>query len=140
MPAVCEAAKRALIALGGARVDQPVAVVGAKGFIGGHLVSMFEAEGREVVALDRGDSLGVLRKLDFVVAAASSAGVLTTRHIESSHKVLDLGFEKTKSATVTGNLSVAALHKAKYATPVPGGMGPAQMAVLLERYFTVVMD
>ena len=56
-PAVCEATKRALIALGGWRVEEPVAVVGAKGFIGKHLVSMLEAGGCRPVALDKDDSL-----------------------------------------------------------------------------------
>ena len=138
-PAVCEATKRALIALGGWRVEEPVAVVGAKGFIGKHLVSMLEAGGCRPVALDKDDSLSALSKVNLVVAAASAAGFLTVRHIRSTHTVLDLGFEKTKSGTAIGNLTTAAFQKANYATPVPGGMGPAQIAILLERYFVMVV-
>ena len=137
-PAVCEAVDRALSALGGWRSRKPVAVVGAKGFIGKHLVSMLKAGGCKVIPLDNGDFLDSLAEAEFVISAASTAGCLTEEHITETHIVLDLGFEKAGDKSWGGNLTAEAVKKARYVTPVPGGMGPAQMAVLIERYSEVI--
>jgi len=137
-PAVCEAVDIALSALGGWRSKKPIAVVGAKGFVGKHLVSMLRNGDCQVITLDKGDSLASLAKAEFVISAASTAGCLTEEHITETHIVLDLGFERTGDESWGGNLTTGAINKARYATPVPGGMGPAQMAVLIERYSKVI--
>ncbi len=133
-PAVCEAVDVALSVLGGWKSKKPIAVVGAKGFVGKHLISMLRDGDCQGIPLDKGDSLASLAKAEFVISAASATGVLTARHIAKTHIVLDLGFEKTRNRPGRGNLTAGAIKKARYATPVPGGMGPAQMAVLIERY------
>lgn len=137
-PAVCEAVDIALSALGGWGTKKPIAVVGAKGFIGKHMVSMLRAGDCKVIPLDNGDSLASLAEAEFVISAASTTGCLTEEHITETHIVLDLGFEKTGDDSWGGNLTTGAIKKARYATPVPGGMGPAQMAVLIERYLKVI--
>jgi len=137
-PAVCEAVDIALSVLGGWRSRKPIAVVGAMGFIGKHLVSMLRADDCKVIPLDNGDSLASLAEAEFVISAASIAGCLTEEHITETHIVLDLGFEKTGDNSWGGNMTAEAVRKARYATPVPGGMGPAQMAVLIERYLKVI--
>lgn len=138
LPAVCEAVDIALSVLDGWNSMNPIAVVGAKGFIGKHLVSMLRADSCKVIPLDNGDSLTSLAETEFVISAASTAGCLTEKHITETHIVLDLGFEKTDDESWGGNLTTGAIKKARYATPVPGGMGPAQMAVLIERYLNVI--
>lgn len=90
------------------------------------------------IPLDNGDSLASLAEAEFVISAASTAGCLTEKHITKTHIVLDLGFEKTEDESWEGNLTAEAVKKARYATPVPGGMGPAQMAVLIERYLKII--
>ncbi len=137
-PAACEAVDMALSALGGWRSKKPIAVVGAKGFIGKHLVSMLKAGDCKVISLDNGDSLPSLAEAEFVISAASAVGCLTEDHITETHIVLDLGFERTGDNSWGGNLTAEAVKKARYATPVPGGMGPAQMAVLIERYLKLI--
>ena len=138
LPAVCEAVDIALSVLGGWASKKPIAVVGAKGFIGKHLVSMLKNDDCKVTPIDHGDSLASLAEAEFVISAASTAGCLTEEHITETHIVLDLGFEKTRDKSWGGNLTAEAVKKARYATPVPGGMGPAQMAVLIERYLQVI--
>lgn len=133
-PAVCEAADVALSVFDGWKSKKPIAVVGAKGFVGKHLISMLRDGDCQVIPLDKGDSPASLTKAEFVISAASAAGALTARHIAKTHIVLDLGFEKTENSAGRGNLTTGAVKKARYATPAPGGMGPAQMAVLIERY------
>lgn len=81
LPAVCEAAYSALDMLGAWESKKPIAVVGANGFIGKHLVSMLRDRDCQVIALDKGDSLTLLAKAEFVVSAVSVAGCLTARHV-----------------------------------------------------------
>ncbi|MEN8132791.1 MAG: hypothetical protein ABFS45_21940 [Pseudomonadota bacterium] len=138
LPAVCEAVDIALSALGGWGSRKPIAVIGAKGFIGKHLVTMLRDRDCKVLPLDHGDSLSSLAEAEFVISAASAAGCLTEDHITENHIVMDLGFEKTGNESWGGNLTTGAIKKARYATPVPGGMGPAQMAVLIERYLKII--
>ena len=91
-----------------------------------------------MIPLDNGDPLESLAEAEIVISAASTAGCLTEKHITETHIVLDLGFEKTEDESWGGNLTTGAIKKARYATPVPGGMGPAQMAVLIKRYLKII--
>lgn len=110
-----------------------VAVVGSAGFIGSGVMTRLQQQGADVHGLDLGDDLTEVRHADIVISVTGRP-VLTGEHLGQQHHLLvDSGFLPSPDGSVQGDLSPEAAHRAHYVTPVPGGMGPVEMGVLLER-------
>jgi len=130
--ATSDGVARLVVAYAPAR--SPVAVVGARGFVGAGVTRLLQAQGRELVALDMGDDLNRVHDADVVVAATGSPGVLGPEHLRPHHRlVVDTGFVPQPDGTVAGDVRRDAYPIPQRITPVPGGIGPVEMAVLLER-------
>ncbi|MBV8996027.1 MAG: bifunctional 5,10-methylenetetrahydrofolate dehydrogenase/5,10-methenyltetrahydrofolate cyclohydrolase [Pseudonocardiales bacterium] len=111
-----------------------VAVVGARGFVGGDVVRLLKQQGRLVIELDAGDDLGRVADADMVISAVGSPHVLTRDHLRTHHRlVVDAGFSPRGGGVVFGDVHPNARAIPQYLTPVPGGVGPVEMAVLMER-------
>lgn len=114
--------------------DTKVAVVGALGFVGRGVVRILEEAGIPCIKLDRGDDLLQTREADIVVSAAGKAELLDERHILPSHRlVVDSAFIPQADGSIKGDVNRSVYDIPQYLTPVPGGIGPLQMATLLER-------
>ncbi|MCP3822870.1 bifunctional 5,10-methylenetetrahydrofolate dehydrogenase/5,10-methenyltetrahydrofolate cyclohydrolase [Streptomyces sp. A3M-1-3] len=118
-----------------------VAVVGARGFVGSGVVRLLEDRGTTVVPLDQGDDLSRAARADIVVSTAGSAHLLTPEHIRPHHRaVVDSGFSPQADGSVAGDIHPSAAGLPQNITPVPGGVGPVEMAVLMERIVRQVAD
>jgi methylenetetrahydrofolate dehydrogenase (NADP+)/methenyltetrahydrofolate cyclohydrolase len=110
-----------------------VAVVGARGFVGGDVVRLLSAAGRRVTELDVADDLRRVADADIVISTAGSPHLLTGDHLRAHHRlVVDAGFSPRPGAVVFGDVHPQAVTIPQYLTPVPGGVGPVEMAVLME--------
>jgi len=77
------------------------------------------------------DLADMCRTADILVAAAGRAGMVQAGWIKPGACVLDVGINRT-DAGLTGDVAFEASEKAAgYITPVPGGIGPMTIAVLL---------
>lgn len=113
--------------------DARIGVLGARGFVGSGVVTGLHALGHEPLRLDYGDDLTRLREVDIVISTAGSPGALTAAHVRPGQPlVIDSGFTPTPTGP-RGDLAAAAAHLPAALTPVPGGVGPVEMAVLAER-------
>ena len=75
----------------------------------------------------------VARRADILVAAAGRAEMVTGDMVREGAVVIDVGINRSESGKLVGDVAfpeVAA--KASYITPVPGGVGPMTIAMLLE--------
>lgn len=116
-----------------------VAVVGAKGFVGGGVTRLLEDAGISVLGLDKNDDLTLTRQADIVVSAMGSPNELDERHIIPEHRlVVDAGFVPLADSKILGDVNRSAYDIPQSITPVPGGVGPFQMATLMERLVTQV--
>lgn len=70
------------------------------------------------------------RRADVVVTATGIPGLLTADHIRSGAIVVDVGIARV-GGKVVGDAAPDVWHKASWVTPVPGGVGPMTIAVLL---------
>lgn len=72
---------------------------------------------------------------DIVVVATGHPNLLQAHHIKEGAVVIDVGSTKIKLANgkskFVGDSHPSVLEKAKYLTPVPGGVGPMTVAMLL---------
>lgn len=110
-----------------------VAVVGSSGFVGSGVLALLHEAGHDPLQLDAGDDLRQLRDADIVLSTTGVPGLLTDEHIHPGHQlVVDSGFYPTPAGH-RGDLSPAAAALPQRLTPVPGGIGPVEMAILAER-------
>lgn len=118
--------------------DVSVAVVGARGFVGSGVTALLQRAGHDPLPLDQGDDLHRLRGVDVVISTTGRAGLLTVEHLHRRHHlVIDSGFVPQTNGPI-GDVDPAAAHLPAAITPVPGGIGPVEMAVLAERLVTTL--
>jgi methylenetetrahydrofolate dehydrogenase (NADP+) / methenyltetrahydrofolate cyclohydrolase len=67
---------------------------------------------------------------DILVAAVGSAGVISPDMVKAGAAVVDVGINRTDEGIV-GDVDPGAAEVAAYLTPVPGGVGPMTIAMLL---------
>jgi methylenetetrahydrofolate dehydrogenase (NADP+)/methenyltetrahydrofolate cyclohydrolase len=71
------------------------------------------------------------RRADVVVTATGVPGLLTADHIRQGAAVVDVGISRV-GGKVVGDAAPDVWEKAGWVTPVPGGVGPMTIAVLLQ--------
>ena len=68
---------------------------------------------------------------DVLVVAAGVAEIVTADTVKSGAAVVDVGINRTESGVV-GDVDPDAATRAAFLTPVPGGVGPMTIAMLLQ--------
>jgi methylenetetrahydrofolate dehydrogenase (NADP+)/methenyltetrahydrofolate cyclohydrolase len=69
---------------------------------------------------------------DIVVAAVGKAGLVTADMVKQGAAVIDVGMNRLESGRLAGDVDFDAVkEKAGYITPVPGGVGPMTITMLL---------
>ena len=139
-PATAEGVVRVVLAIW--KPGQTVAVIGggrdtgfgALGFVGGAVVDLLRERGITVKVFEKGDDLREVKKYDLVVSAVGTPRVVKKEHLKSEHElVVDTGFIPEKGGKPVGDVEESARSIPRYITAVPGGTGPIEMAVLMER-------
>ncbi|MDR0441907.1 MAG: bifunctional 5,10-methylene-tetrahydrofolate dehydrogenase/5,10-methylene-tetrahydrofolate cyclohydrolase [Treponema sp.] len=75
---------------------------------------------------------------DILIAAAGMPGVIKPDMVKEGATVIDVGVNRVEDASakkgyrICGDVDIAVAEKAGYITPVPGGVGPMTIAMLLE--------
>jgi methylenetetrahydrofolate dehydrogenase (NADP+)/methenyltetrahydrofolate cyclohydrolase len=119
-----------------------VAVIGRSNIVGKPLFNLLA--GRDVNATvtichtGTKDIARFTRQADIVIAAAGSSGLVTADMIKDGAVVIDVGMNrvsdlsKSKGYRLCGDVDFPAVsEKASYITPVPGGVGPMTIAMLM---------
>ncbi|MGY2079599.1 bifunctional methylenetetrahydrofolate dehydrogenase/methenyltetrahydrofolate cyclohydrolase FolD [Modestobacter sp. SYSU DS0657] len=78
------------------------------------------------------DLAEVCRRADVIVAAAGKAGLVQGDWVKDGAVVVDVGIHRTDSGLVGDVDTEAAAARASLITPVPGGVGPMTIAMLLQ--------
>lgn len=74
-----------------------------------------------------------IQKADLLVSAIGRAGIIKSEWIKPQAIVVDVGITRSASGKLQGDIDFAtAKQSAAYITPVPGGVGPMTVAMLLE--------
>ena len=77
-----------------------------------------------------------VRTADLLVAAIGNPGIIQSEWIKPGAIVIDVGMNRLADGTLTGDIDfVTAKEKAAWITPVPGGVGPMTVAMLLQNTF-----
>lgn len=78
------------------------------------------------------DLASVTREADILVAAIGKPRFITADMVKPGAAVLDVGINRLEDGTLCGDVDTEAVGEiASYITPVPGGVGPMTIAMLL---------
>ena len=82
------------------------------------------------------DLASVTRQADILVAAVGRPGIITGDMVKPGAIVIDVGINRTADGHLTGDVDFASASEvAGWITPVPGGVGPMTIAMLMENTF-----
>lgn len=80
------------------------------------------------------------KQADIVVAAIGKPHFIKGEHIKKGAIVIDVGINHTKNLEIVGDVDFeSASKKASWITPVPGGVGPMTIAMLLHNTVRAAM-
>ncbi|MFP3873322.1 MAG: bifunctional methylenetetrahydrofolate dehydrogenase/methenyltetrahydrofolate cyclohydrolase FolD [Thiohalophilus sp.] len=139
MPVLRPCTPRGVIALlestGQPVKGQDTLVVGASNHVGRPMALELLLAGATVTVCHRftKDLEQKVREAEIVVVAVGKPGVVHGEWIKPGATVIDVGINRTETGTLIGDVEFASASKnAAWITPVPGGVGPMTVAMLLQ--------
>lgn len=123
--------KEANVSLAGARA----VVVGRSNIVGKPMAALLLQENATVtIAHSKTAELAArCREADILVAAIGRAKFITAEFVKPGAVVLDVGMNRDENGKLCGDVDFAQVEPlARAITPVPGGVGPMTIAMLLE--------
>ena len=115
------------------RVASKRAVVVGRSLIVGRPVAMLLLHENATVTICHSRTDDLARHTldaDILVVAVGTADVVSADMVKTGAAVVDVGMNRTEAALV-GDVEPAAAERAAFITPVPGGVGPMTIAMLL---------
>lgn len=110
-------------------------VIGASNVVGRPMALELLLAGATTLVCHRftQDSAALARQADIVIVAAGKPGLVTGDWIKPGATVVDVGISRSPDGRLRGDVDFASVAEhAAWLTPVPGGVGPMTVAMLLE--------
>ena len=110
-------------------------VIGRSNIVGKPMAMMLLAANATVTICHSGtaDLAAMTRQADIVVAAVGKRNVLTAAMVKPGAVVIDVGMNRNAEGKLCGDVDFAGVKEvAGYITPVPGGVGPMTITMLLQ--------
>lgn len=110
-------------------------VVGRSNIVGKpQAVLLLREHGTVTVCHSRTKDLGeVCRRADILVVAVGKAGLITGEMVKSGAVVIDVGMNRNAAGKLVGDVQFDSVAQvAGWITPVPGGVGPMTIAMLMK--------
>lgn len=83
----------------------------------------------------------ITKKADIIVVAIGKPNFLTSEMVSDDAVVIDVGINRLDSGKLVGDADFEGLKdKCKFITPVPGGVGPMTIAMLLQNTITAAQN
>ena len=114
-------------------------VVGRSNIVGKpQAMLLLHANGTVTICHSRTKDLAeVTRRADILVVAIGKADFITGDMVKDGVVVIDVGMNRKADGKLTGDVDFATVEpKASYITPVPGGVGPMTITMLLRNTLT----
>ena len=114
---------------------QHAVIVGASNIVGRPMSMELLLRGATVTVTHRftNDLASYVRDADIVIAAVGKPGLVKGDWIKPGATVIDVGINRMEDGKLRGDVEFdAAAERAAYITPVPGGVGPMTIAMLLQ--------
>ena len=124
-----------LDAVGTPYKGQHAVIVGASNIVGRPMAMELLLKGATVTVTHRftGDLPRFVADADLLIAAAGKPGLVKGEWVKPGSTVIDVGINRTAEGKLIGDVEFdVARERAGWITPVPGGVGPMTIAMLLQ--------
>lgn len=105
----------------GVKNGKEVVVIGNRGEVGRRLQRILECQGMDKEDFD----VEVVKRAHVIVSATGVAGLISVDMVDEGVVVIDVGYPE-------GDVAQVVATKARFFTPVPGGVGPMTVVMLFE--------
>ncbi|MCG2634564.1 MAG: bifunctional methylenetetrahydrofolate dehydrogenase/methenyltetrahydrofolate cyclohydrolase FolD [Gammaproteobacteria bacterium] len=116
-------------------VGQDAVIVGASNIVGRPMALELLLAGATVTVCHRftRDLQAKVAQADILVVAVGKPGLIPGQWVKPGAVVIDVGINRQTDGTLVGDIDFAnAVERAGWITPVPGGVGPMTIAMLLQ--------
>ncbi|MBY5033714.1 bifunctional methylenetetrahydrofolate dehydrogenase/methenyltetrahydrofolate cyclohydrolase [Streptococcus gallolyticus] len=113
-------------------------VIGRSNIVGKPMAQLLmDANATVTIAHSRTEHLAeVARQADILVVAIGRAKFVTKEFVKEGAVVIDVGMNRDENGKLCGDVDFADVEAhASYITPVPGGVGPMTITMLMEQTF-----
>ncbi len=87
------------------------------------------------------DLEAVCKRADIIIAAVGKAGVITKDHVKPGAVVIDVGINRGDDGKLCGDVKFDEVSEiARAITPVPGGVGPMTIAMLMNNCYEAALS
>jgi methylenetetrahydrofolate dehydrogenase (NADP+)/methenyltetrahydrofolate cyclohydrolase len=119
-----------------------ILMIGQGELVGKPVTAILRSKGLDVVTAD--ESTANLKELtltaDVIISATGHAKLITGDMIKTDSVLIDCGTSES-AGSIVGDVDMdSVLSKAKFISPVPGGVGPVTVAKLLQNVVNVAKD
>ena len=111
-----------------------VVIIGRSNIVGKPLIQcMLKKNATVTVCHSRTKDLkNIVSRADIVIAALGKAKFITQDMVKDGAVIIDVGINRTEEGKLVGDVDFENVEKkASYITPVPGGVGPMTIAMLM---------
>ena len=118
-------------------------VIGRSNIVGKPMALLLLAENGTVTVCHSKtrDLKEVCKRADILVVAIGRADFVTADMVKEGAVVIDVGMNRNSEGKLTGDVDFASVSKvASYITPVPGGVGPMTITMLLQNTLRAAED
>lgn len=118
--------------------NQTIAVVGQGELVGKPVTECLRKLPVRVLTADK-DTVNIeyiIKQADIIISGTGNAGLVVPSMVKNGAILIDAGTSETSSG-IAGDISKEAYEMASYVSPVPGGVGPVTVSMLLANVVTV---
>jgi len=136
---IIELLKRTGIAIEG----KECVVIGRSNIVGKPMAALLLREnGTVTICHSRTKNLAeITRRADILIAALGKPKFITKEYVKDGAVVIDVGIHRQENGKLCGDVDFDSVaEKASYITPVPGGVGPMTIAMLMVNCLQSVQD
>lgn len=126
---------RLLDSIGEPYKERDAVIVGASNIVGRPMALELMLAGATVTICHRftRDTADHVRRADIVIVAVGKPGLVKGEWIKPGATVIDVGINRMTDGSLAGDVEFEqAAERAGYITPVPGGVGPMTVAMLMK--------
>ena len=115
-----------------------VLIIGRSNLVGRPLAElMLQGNATVNIAHSHTNNLAkIVKNSDIVCVAIGKANFITADMLNENTVVIDVGINRDSLGKLCGDVEKAAIDKVKYITPVPGGVGPMTVTMLIKNTLT----
>ncbi len=115
-----------------------VLIIGRSNLVGRPLAElMLQGNATVTIAHSHTNNLSkIVKNSDIVCVAIGKANFITADMLNENTVVIDVGINRDSLGKLCGDVEKAANDKVKYITPVPGGVGPMTVTMLIKNTLT----